>query len=103
MPDITNLKKLASVCQARRVLCYTCPTPCNPLPRVSDFEYRCPLNRWPDTAMEKRGLGNWVSKFATPVARALRSDCIDKEGHVKPESGCGKRIRWLNNMTPRRA
>jgi hypothetical protein len=35
--------------------------------------------------------------IATPIARALGSDCIDKStGKLKPTSGCGKMKARLN-------
>jgi hypothetical protein len=37
------------------------------------------------------GLGDKIALIATPIARALGSDCIDKTtGQLKPTSGCGK-------------
>lgn len=47
---------------------------------------------------EMKGLGDLVGKVATPIARALGMDCIDKSsGQLKPESPCQKRKEMLNN------
>ena len=42
------------------------------------------------------GLGDVVAAVATPIARALGLDCIDKQtGDLKPESRCsGKKDKW---------
>lgn len=48
-----------------------------------------------------KGLGDLVSKVATPLARALRLPCIDPETHnLRPESGCAKRRDALNAALP---
>ena len=54
-----------------------------------------------DAAERKRlGLGDIVASVATPIARALGMDCIDKETHqLKPASPCQKRKEWLNSLT----
>jgi hypothetical protein len=45
------------------------------------------------------GLGDVVSKVATPIARALGMDCIDKKtNELKPDSGCAKRRDALNGI-----
>lgn len=45
------------------------------------------------------GLGDIVGGIATPIARALKLDCIDKStGELKPESRCQKRKNWLNSL-----
>jgi hypothetical protein len=44
-------------------------------------------------------LGDLVSKFATPIARLARMNCIDKTtGQLKPESGCAQRRDRLNRL-----
>ncbi len=47
------------------------------------------------------GLGDLVEKAAKPIAKALRLDCLDERGELKPESKCAKRKRWLNRLTNR--
>lgn len=89
---------LIDVFRTRRYLCRACPTPCNPLPRMADLTFKCPLDRWPAIDLPSSGLGDWVERFAKPIARALRLDCLDKEGQLKPESGCAKRRYALNKM-----
>jgi hypothetical protein len=45
------------------------------------------------------GLGDAVSKIATPIAGFLGMDCIDKQsGQLKPESGCAERKAKLNQI-----
>lgn len=47
------------------------------------------------------GLGDAIASVATPIARALKMDCIDKgTGGLKPESGCAKRRDALNKKVP---
>jgi len=46
------------------------------------------------------GLGDLVSKIATPIARALNWDCIDPATKdLKPDSGCAGRRDALNALT----
>ena len=54
-----------------------------------------------EPAERKRlGLGDIVASVATPIARALGMDCVDKaSGQLKPESPCAARKRMLNNLT----
>jgi len=47
-------------------------------------------------------LGDMVEKIAKPIAKVLRMNCLDKDGNLKPESGCGKRKAWLNKISPGR-
>ena len=60
--------------------------------KVVDFE--CPQQRrwgWQ--------LGDMVAQVATPIARALGLDCIDKQTlQLKAESPCAKRKRLLNQL-----
>lgn len=45
------------------------------------------------------GLGDRIARIATPAARILRLPCIDPStGQPKPESGCAKRKRKLNEL-----
>lgn len=45
------------------------------------------------------GLGDKIAEIATPIARALKLPCIDKNtGKLKPDSGCQKRIDYLNGL-----
>jgi len=47
----------------------------------------------------KLGLGDVVAKIATPIARALKMDCIDKStGELKPDSNCAQRKQTLNKL-----
>ncbi len=47
----------------------------------------------------KLGLGDRIAKIATPIAKVLKSNCIDQiTGQLKPESGCGKRRQMLNRI-----
>ena len=44
-------------------------------------------------------LGDAISTVATPIAGALGMDCVDQEtGQLKPESKCGQRKQWANNL-----
>jgi hypothetical protein len=46
-----------------------------------------------------RGLGDMVSKVATPIARALKLPCVDRAtGELRQESGCAKRKAMLNQL-----
>lgn len=48
-----------------------------------------------------KGLGDLMGKFATPIARVLGLDCIDKQtNQLRPESPCAKRKAWLNEKMP---
>jgi hypothetical protein len=48
---------------------------------------------------KKLGLGDMVAKIATPIAKALNMDCIDKAtGQLKPESPCAQRKAALNKI-----
>jgi len=43
------------------------------------------------------GLGDAIAAIATPIARAIGMDCIDKTtGQLKPDSGCAQRKEKLN-------
>lgn len=58
---------------------------------------------WMEEAHEKFppgiGLGDIVASVATPIARALGADCIDKETNdLKPKSPCQKRKDELNKI-----
>jgi hypothetical protein len=45
-----------------------------------------------------RGLGDLVETAAKPIAKALKLDCLDSSGNLKPESGCAKRKAALNRI-----
>lgn len=45
------------------------------------------------------GLGDVVAMIATPIASALRLDCIDYDGTLKPKSKCAERRDALNKLT----
>lgn len=48
-----------------------------------------------------RGLGDAFASIATPIARLLGMDCVDKTiGELKPESECAKRRAKLNKAVP---
>jgi hypothetical protein len=48
-------------------------------------------------AQNEPGLGDKIAKFATPIARMIGSPCIDETTRKpKPDSGCGKMIKRLN-------
>lgn len=48
-----------------------------------------------------KGLGDVIAKVATPVARALKLDCIDPvTKQLKPDSGCSKRKEGINKRFP---
>jgi hypothetical protein len=50
-------------------------------------------------ASGKIGLGDLVSKFATPIARRLRMNCIDQAtGLLKPGVPCARRKATLNKI-----
>ena len=63
-------------------------------PTLGMVDFPCPQGRrwgWQ--------FGDLVAKVATPVARALGLDCVDKESQkLKPESPCAKRKAALNAM-----
>lgn len=44
------------------------------------------------------GLGDLVERVAKPIGRALRLNCYDEAGNLRPESGCGKRKAALNRI-----
>lgn len=47
----------------------------------------------------KFGLGDLVAKVATPIAKALNMDCVDKTtGQLKPDSDCAQRKAALNKI-----
>lgn len=42
--------------------------------------------------------GDMIARFATPLARALRLPCVDRQtGRLKPDSGCSQMQTDLNN------
>lgn len=43
-------------------------------------------------------LGDIVERLAKPIAKALNLPCLDKDGNLKPESGCAKRRDALNKL-----
>lgn len=43
-------------------------------------------------------LGDAISSVATPIAGALGMDCVDEQGQLRPESNCGRRKQWANNL-----
>ena len=44
------------------------------------------------------GLGDIVERLAKPIAKALHLPCLDKTGNLRPESGCAKRKKLMNNI-----
>jgi len=52
---------------------------------------------WKDGEMPR--LGDMVESLAKPIAKALRMPCLDKDGKLKPESGCAKRRDALNKLS----
>jgi hypothetical protein len=61
--------------------------------------YVLPLENWQAAVRKPRGLGDWVERVVKPIARVLRLACLDKNGNLKPDSGCAKRRDWLNRKT----
>lgn len=63
-------------------------------PELGGTEFPCPQDRrwgWQ--------LGDLVAKVATPIARALKLDCIDpQKRQLKPESKCAQRRARLNAL-----
>ena len=92
--------KLVPIFRQRRIACNNCPTPCDPIPNIINLKNTCPLpeSRWDKIETEKMGLGDIVEMLAKPVARILKMDCLDKDGKLKPESGCAKRRHALNRI-----
>lgn len=43
-------------------------------------------------------LGDLAEKIAKPVAKALKLPCVNKDGNLRPESGCGKRKEKWNKI-----
>lgn len=97
-PSARLNRDLIGVFQARIYLCRTCPTPCVPLPRVTNLSLVCPLTppRWPDVDLKQPGLGDWIERMAKPFAKALHAPCLDKDGKLRQESGCAKRRDMMN-------
>lgn len=66
-------------------------------PGLNRADFPCPQGRrwgWQ--------FGDLVAKVATPIARALKLDCIDQvKQELKPESPCAKRKAQLNAMLQR--
>jgi hypothetical protein len=47
------------------------------------------------------GFGTMLSKVATPIARTLGLDCVDKTtGNLRPESKCAQRRDAMDAATP---
>jgi hypothetical protein len=46
----------------------------------------------------KPGLGDLIERAVKPIARALKSDCLDVHHNLKPDSGCAKRRDALNRV-----
>lgn len=49
--------------------------------------------------LQRLRLGDRAERLAKPIAKALRMDCLDEAGNLKPESGCAKRRDRLNKLT----
>lgn len=92
------LMKLGRLYHSRREACRTCPTPCKPLPVITDESAKCPLepSRWPDGS----GLGSLLEMIAKPIAVSLKLKCVDEKGALRPDSGCAQRRDWLNRRFP---
>ena len=61
-------------------------------------------SRWPVVDKMKPGIGDYISKFATPIAYALRLDCVDRATRqLKPDSDCARRRDALNRLFKRNA
>lgn len=43
-------------------------------------------------------LGDAVETVAKPIAKALNLPCLDQQGNLRPESGCGRRKERWNNV-----
>jgi hypothetical protein len=43
-------------------------------------------------------LGDRVEKLVKPIARAVKSRCLDEHGNLKPESWCAKKRDALNRV-----
>lgn len=93
---------LAKVFLSRRNLCRKCPTPCTPRPSHLVLENKCPLAvpRWEAVDVKnlpkEGGLGDAVESMVKPIATALHFRCLDKDGNLKPDSGCAGRRARLN-------
>ena len=48
--------------------------------------------------MNRRGVGDVAEQIFKPIARALRLNCLDKNGYLKPQSPCSKRKELLNKI-----
>lgn len=46
-----------------------------------------------------RNLGDKVERAVKPIAIALNLPCLDENKNIRPESGCGKRKKSLNDQT----
>jgi hypothetical protein len=53
---------------------------------------------WVPGADTKPLLGDMIERAAKPIAKALSLPCLDSEGKLKADSGCGKRKAWLNRV-----
>jgi hypothetical protein len=49
--------------------------------------------------LQRLRLGDRAERLAKPIAKALRLNCLDAAGNLKPESGCAKRRDALNRLT----
>ena len=54
----------------------------------------------PITLPGTRGAGDIVEMLAKPIAKAMKMDCLDDKGSLKPDSPCGRRKRHLNRIFP---
>jgi hypothetical protein len=47
-----------------------------------------------------RNLGDKVERVVKPLAIILQMPCLDSAKELRPESECGKRKKFLNEITP---
>lgn len=97
----------------RESYCRRCPAKCGPFLGgtidLHDPANRCPIGRWQaagnnHSALPKPvlRLGDIVEKLAKPIARALRLNCLQKDGTLKPLSPCAQRRDRLNRVFERK-
>lgn len=95
--------KMDGIC-ATRLHCVACRT--EPAWRLSLFKlgwvkepnFACPFG-FTAEKVQSKGWGTFIENLVKPIAKFLKLPCLDKEGQLKPTSGCAKRRDKLNQLT----
>jgi hypothetical protein len=64
---------------------------------LGDCLIRLALNGVPMPETSHR-IGDRVERLVKPIAKALKLQCLDADGKLKPSSGCAKRRDKLNAL-----